>query len=116
MVEEGGLVRRQAFKRMLFTVWALPLIAVVFYLDKYFHDLHHLLKYVLIGVAITCAPFLKDLLELLTGVRFATLARNWDSLKGWQRGVIGLGVIIGVLLLFAIVVILIVLPLMEGTA
>ena len=29
-------------------------------------------------------------LQTITGVRFSTLSANWNSLAGWQRGVIGL--------------------------
>jgi len=47
------------------------------------------------------------LLEMTTGVPFTQLAKNWDDLKGWQRGVMGvlvvvlcLGVLIGGLALW----------------
>ena len=29
------------------------------------------------------------LIEFVTGVSFIDLARRWDELKGWQRGVFG---------------------------
>jgi hypothetical protein len=34
------------------------------------------------------------LLELITGIPFAQLAGKWDELKGWQRGIIGILVVI----------------------
>ncbi len=112
MKEEDLAVRTTALKRMLITVWALPLVGVVFFLGKPFQYGHALLKYVLIGTAVACVPFLRDLLELVTGVRFKTMATNWDGLKGWQRGVIGFGVVLGVFFLFTVIVTQIVYP--EG--
>lgn len=53
------------------------------------------------------AFFLAGLIQLVSGVPFAELAERWDSLHGWQRGVLGTlivllsaGVIFGVLAIF----------------
>ena len=35
------------------------------------------------------------LLELISGRPFVELAKHWDSLKGWQRGIIGISAVIG---------------------
>ncbi len=95
---------------MPITVWALPLVGLLFILRRHFPEAHLILKYLLVGTAIACVPFLKDLLELLTGVGFKTMASNWDNLKGWQRGLIGFGVVVGVFFLFAVIVTQIVFP------
>lgn len=44
----------------------------------------------LIAVATPGAYALVGFLELATGIPFGKLAASWDSLKGWQRGVIGI--------------------------
>lgn len=37
---------------------------------------------------------LVGLIEMITGVPFSNLARKWDDLKGWQRGVLGTLIVI----------------------
>jgi len=37
---------------------------------------------------------LAGLIQLVTGVPFSQISDFWDNLKGWQRGVIGLFVVI----------------------
>ena len=43
----------------------------------------------MIPFALPGAFALQGLLELIGGVPFLELARRWDQLKGWQRGVLG---------------------------
>lgn len=43
----------------------------------------------IIPFALPGAFALQGLVELITGVPFLELARCWDELKGWQRGVLG---------------------------
>lgn len=39
--------------------------------------------------------------ELLTGIEFLHIAKKWDDLRGWQRGILGLLVVaISIVLLF----------------
>jgi hypothetical protein len=40
-------------------------------------------------MAIPAVVALTGLVELVTGSRFGELAKKWDSLKGWQRGILG---------------------------
>jgi len=47
------------------------------------------------GLGVPLVPFLIGLTELVSGRSFGALARSWDELKGWQRGLLGL-VIVGV--------------------
>ena len=44
---------------------------------------------------------LAGLTELTTGVPVAVWAKRWDRLQGWQRGVIGIFLVLAVLLIFA---------------
>lgn len=55
----------------------------------------------MIPFALPGAFALKGLLEFVTGVPFLELARRWDELKGWQRGVLGT-----IIVLMALVVII----------
>ena len=41
------------------------------------------------GVGLPLVPFVYFLTELLFGRPVPELARQWDALKGWQRGVLG---------------------------
>jgi hypothetical protein len=49
------------------------------------------------------AWFLAGGLQLATGVPFTELSDKWDGLAGWQRGVIGLSVFFGGLVVLFIV-------------
>lgn len=60
------------------------------------------------GFAIPGAIALVGLIQLVGGVPFRELALKWDSLAGWQRGILGTifviaacGVMFGGLMLFA---------------
>ena len=60
------------------------------------------------GFAIPGAMALVGLIQFVGGVPFGELAQKWDSLAGWQRGILGTifviaacGVIFGGLMLFA---------------
>ncbi len=41
-----------------------------------------------------CIPVMRDLAELVTDVKFSELSHNWRHLKGWQRGILGTGIVI----------------------
>jgi hypothetical protein len=41
------------------------------------------------GLALPFVPFVYYLTELVTGEPVPVLARKWDALAGWQRGVLG---------------------------
>ena len=62
------------------------------------------------GIAVPGAFALGGLIQLVSGVPFSELSDRWDSLQGWQRGVLGTlifvvasGLLVGLILLFAIV-------------
>ena len=55
-----------------------------------------------IGIIAIGAPgafVLVAMIELITGESITHLASKWDRLKGWERGVIGLAVVIAALAL-----------------
>jgi len=47
--------------------------------------------------------FLAGILQMVTGVPFTELSDKWDALAGWQRGVIGISVFIGGLIVLFLV-------------
>ena len=49
---------------------------------------------VLIATAIPCVPFLIGVTEFLFGVPISQVSGKWDSLQGWQRGVLGILVVL----------------------
>jgi hypothetical protein len=58
-------------------------------------------------LAIPGAFALAGAMQAITGVSFATIASNWQSLAGWQRGIIGLFIVmVAFALAFACMVII----------
>ena len=49
--------------------------------------------FMMIPLATPAAWGLAGLLEVVTGLEFTSIARKWDRLAGWQRGVLGLLVV-----------------------
>jgi hypothetical protein len=45
-------------------------------------------------VAVLLVPGLVHLTEIVTNVRFRELSARWDQLAGWQRGVLGTGIVV----------------------
>lgn len=48
----------------------------------------------MIPLAIPGVYALIGLLEIIAGVPFVEIAEKWDSLAGWQRGVLGLFIVV----------------------
>ena len=61
----------------------------------------------MIPFALPGAYALSGLVELITGVSFLDLARHWDDLQGWQRGILGTFIVLvgGSLVVFLIALI-----------
>lgn len=59
----------------------------------------------LVGAAVG-AYGLAGLVEIVSGVPFKTLANRWDSLAGWQRGIVGTLIAIFAFAAFTFVLIL----------
>ena len=81
-------VRRKGLVRFVisFAGFAIMLSVAVFVLP-YFH--HELTPPGMIPFALPGAYALAGLVEIVTGISFFELARRWDELKGWQRGILG---------------------------
>lgn len=58
----------------------------------------------LILVGIPGAYGLAGLVEWISGIPFMELSKKWDSLAGWQRGVLGISIVI---LFFVLLIVLI---------
>jgi hypothetical protein len=48
----------------------------------------------MIAMGVPGAFALAGLIELITGIEFQRLASAWDGLAGWQRGVLGIVIVI----------------------
>lgn len=56
-----------------------------------------------IGAATIAAYGLAGTIEIISGVPFTALASKWDSLKGWQRGILGTLIAIFAFIVFVFV-------------
>ena len=56
----------------------------------------------IIYISAPVAYALIGLLEIISGVPFKDIAKSWDEISGWQRGIIGVIVVIVVLAVFTI--------------
>jgi hypothetical protein len=57
------------------------------------------------GLALPLLPFVYYLLELVSGRPVPELAKQWDALAGWQRGVLGTLVVITIFTIMITVVV-----------
>ena len=76
--------RRQGIKKIAIGIAALTIATVAFALLK----MNNMTAYG-VGWGVPGAIILVGLVELVAGVPFMTISSKWDSLKGWQRGVLG---------------------------
>lgn len=60
--------------------------------------------FMLIPAAVPFVYFCMCMIELLTGRPYQQLAGAWMALKGWQRGVIGLLIVLAAVFLIGVVV------------
>jgi hypothetical protein len=92
----------------LMTFLILGAVATVFTRVAYWLKLHSRMIYGA-GWGVPGAFALAGLVQFVSGVPFAELSAKWDSLQGWQRGVLGViifvfacGLIFGILAVVAI--------------
>jgi len=87
----GSIRRRGAIKLFTGIVGA-----VLIWLVIYFVRLQGFvpLSFTMIPLAVPGAHALVGLLEVITGIPFLEIATRWDQLAGWQRGVLGLLVVV----------------------
>lgn len=50
--------------------------------------------FILIATAIPCVPFFIGVTEFLFGVPIKQVSNKWDDLQGWQRGVLGMLIVL----------------------
>jgi hypothetical protein len=96
-------IRRKGFLRFMIglVTFAVGLTIPMFVLP-YFGE--QLTPPGMIPFALPGAYALSGLIELATGISFLELARRWDDLKGWQRGIFGTFIVlIGGALVLAII-------------
>lgn len=68
---------------------------IIFMLFNYFDlDEYEITKKLLMLFALPGAYVLIGLLEVVSGVPFKDISGEWDSLAGWQRGVLGVVIVI----------------------
>lgn len=86
-------------------------ICILVFLLIYYFKLEdsEFIKKPIIVLAVPGAFSLIGLLEILTGVPFQHVARKWDSLAGWQRGILGVTIVVlSFALVFSIFVFLVI--------
>jgi len=83
---------------------------LVFQLIYYFNlEDSEFIKKSIIVLAVPGVFSLIGLLEILTGVPFQHIARKWDDLAGWQRGILGVTIVVlSFALIFSIFVFLLI--------
>jgi hypothetical protein len=94
--EQRSAMRRRAIRRLPF-VAAIPVVAVAAFLLA--RGLARSRGWTFgggLGVAlgVSGVPLLSALAEMLTGIEVQRLASRWDALSGWQRGIIGTGIVV----------------------
>jgi len=100
--EQRSAVRHRALRRLPF-VAALPVAAVAIVLlgQEWARARGWTFGRGLgIAMGLTGVPLLGALSEAVTGIEVRELARRWDALAGWQRGVIGVAAVVVALALF----------------
>lgn len=79
-------------KGLFQVTWASALFAVFLALGYWLDSMgwHHLPW----EFAIPAGFALAGLLQAITGIPFVRFASQWDSLRPWQRGVLGIGIVL----------------------
>jgi len=97
-------IRKQG---LIYLVIGLAITGLMISLANYFFGAGNW-NFIGYGFAIPGALALVGLIQLVSGVPFNELASSWDNLAGWQRGILGLiivlvacSIIVGCLILFA---------------
>ena len=94
-------VRRRAARKLGVGLLLLPVSALLLrWLLPRITGLGIVAMLIMLAPAALCLPFLVGLVELVTGLSLLELSGRWNSLAGWQRGVIGLVAVLAVLGLF----------------
>jgi hypothetical protein len=59
------------------------------------------------GWGVPGAFALVGLLQLVSGVPFTELSSRWNSLAGWQRGILGVGIVLGSLVPLGVILVIV---------
>lgn len=88
-------VRVKALSNMMWSIW-LSIFAFVtmLYIHTRFKAAIPFGRFIIIPMAILCVPFITHCIELISGMPVLRIYLTWGNLKGWQRGIIGLGIVI----------------------
>ena len=78
---------------LLGLLFSLPSIWLLYYVGE--QEYAPLAKFLVWLVAIPVTAMFIGLLEWVTGQPFSRFSTQWDALAGWQRGVLGIAIIIG---------------------
>ena len=85
----GAAIRRRALIRLGISMLAgFPFVLAMMWLAS------NGWKFYGPGIGAPILPALVFLTELMTGQSFGELARGWDELQGWQRGVLGTSIVL----------------------
>jgi hypothetical protein len=55
------------------------------------------------GLGLPLVPLLVGLTELVSGRHFDDLAKSWDDLRGWQRGLLGTVIVAIAIVVFVVI-------------
>jgi len=83
-------IRKQGF---IYLALGLGITVLIVALANYFFDSGNW-NFISYGFAIPGAFSLIGLIQLVSGVPFNELATSWDNLAGWQRGILGIIIIL----------------------
>lgn len=75
-----------------FAIFGVGLLIPVFFLPYLGFQLT---PFGMVPLALPGAYALSGLVEFVTGVSFFELAAQWDQLEGWQRGILGTFIVLG---------------------
>jgi hypothetical protein len=105
-------VRRRGLVRLLFGAGGSLLVVVVLWL--FAKEGYQPNPIGMMIAAIPGAYALLGVMEAITGIPYSQLARRWDSLKGWQRGVFGTGIVLVAFVFIILIMVGVVVPLMGA--
>lgn len=101
LLQPDDNLKQEAFKKIKYGIIGTIVYVIVLFLIS-FSILNIKINPLALGTGLLpVAWVLAGVIELLTGIPFIQLSNKWDSLAGWQRGLIGLSVfILGLVAIF----------------
>ncbi|QIF00196.1 hypothetical protein [Roseimicrobium sp. ORNL1] len=103
--------RRTGLVRLLFGgAGTLVVAAVLWFLAREGYQPNPI---ALMMAAIPGAYALLGVMEAITGIPYGQLARRWDNLKGWQRGIYGTGIVLVAMVFIFLIMVGVVVPLLH---